>query len=63
MRTSSDATTPGSIGDYYWLARSSSSFFVDPQEELVGVLLMQRFWLPRHYQRWFKTLVYAALTE
>ncbi len=63
VRTSSDATTPGSIGDYYWLARSSSSFFVDPQEELVGVLLMQRFWLPRHYQRWFKTLVYAALTE
>jgi CubicO group peptidase (beta-lactamase class C family) len=62
VRTSSDATTPGSIGDYYWLARSSSSFFVDPQEELVGVLLMQRFWLPRHYQRWFKTLVYAALT-
>jgi CubicO group peptidase (beta-lactamase class C family) len=63
VRTSDAATTPGSIGDYYWLARSSASFFVDPQEELVGVLMMQRFWLPRHYQRWFKTLVYAALTE
>lgn len=60
VRTSHGATTPGSIGDYYWLARASANFFVDPAEELVGVMMVQRFRLSRHYQRWFKTLVYQA---
>jgi CubicO group peptidase (beta-lactamase class C family) len=63
VRTHDWATTPGHIGDYYWVARSSSTFFADPSEDLAGVLLMQRHWLVRHYQRWFKTLVYQAILD
>jgi CubicO group peptidase (beta-lactamase class C family) len=63
VRTQDRATTPGHIGDYYWVARSSSTFFADPTEDLTGVLLMQRHWLVRHYQRWFKTLVYQAIVD
>src|SRR4051794_13296270 len=63
VRTQPEGTVPGRVGDFYWLGRGSTAFFVDPQEELVGVLMMQRFWLVRHFQRWFKTLVYLALEE
>ena len=47
--------------DAWWLGRASTSFFVDPRQELIGVLMTQRYWQARHYQEWFKDLVYRAI--
>jgi CubicO group peptidase (beta-lactamase class C family) len=55
------ATYPGSLGDYWWLGRASTSFFVDPAEELIGVLMLQRYDRAVHYQRLFRALVYQAI--
>ena len=52
----------GSVGEYGWGGYASTSFFVDPQEKLVGLLLTQlapaRFYPIRDE---FKVLVYQAL--
>ncbi len=48
--------------DAWWLGRAATSFFVDARQELIGVLMTQRYWQARHYQEWFKDLVYRALT-
>lgn len=54
---------PGSAGTYYWSGMGGTSFFVDPKEDLVGVLLLlapnQRGW----YRQLFRNLVYACLVD
>jgi CubicO group peptidase (beta-lactamase class C family) len=47
--------------DAWWLGRAATSFFVDPRQELIGVLMTQRYWKARQYQEWFKHLVYQAI--
>jgi CubicO group peptidase (beta-lactamase class C family) len=59
---------PGSAGDYWWLGRGSTIFFVDPAEELTAVLLMQcswqtRWWQARRYHELFRGLVYQAIVK
>jgi CubicO group peptidase (beta-lactamase class C family) len=55
-----EASTLGSVGDYGWAGLYGTTFFVDPKERLIGILLMQR---PnyRKYSRQFRTGVYSAL--
>lgn len=53
----------GSAGDFWWLGRGSTSFFVDPAEDMIGLLMTQRYWRARHYQRLFKNLVYQAVND
>lgn len=54
---------PGSAGDLWWLGRAATCFFVDPQEELVAVMLTQRYWEARRFQAWFKALVCQAIVD
>lgn len=59
---------PGSPGDYWWLGRGSTIFFVDPAEELVAILLMQsswqtRWWQARRYHELFRNLVYQSIVD
>ncbi len=53
---------PGSVGLFYWAGITGSYFWVDPQEELFAVLMVQ---LPvrqiDHYRRLVQTLTYQAL--
>ncbi|WP_165818655.1 serine hydrolase domain-containing protein [Frankia canadensis] len=53
----------GSPGDYWWIGRGSTSFFVDPAEDMIGLFLTQRYWRARHYQRVFKNAVYQAVID
>ncbi len=53
----------GSAGDFWWLGRGSTSFFVDPAEDMIGLFMTQRYWRARHYQRVFKNLVYQAVID
>ena len=54
---------PGSVGPYYWTGAWGTTFFVDPQEKVVALQMIQT---PANaggpYRRTFRTLVYGALT-
>ena len=54
----------GSEGEFGWGGAASTSFFVDPKEQLVGLLLTQL--MPSRYypiRNEFKVLVYQALVD
>ncbi len=55
---------PGSVGEYYWVGATGTTFWVDPREKLVAVMMVQ---LPltqtQHYRSLIRSLVYQALTE
>jgi CubicO group peptidase (beta-lactamase class C family) len=54
----------GTEGEFGWGGAASTSFFIDPQEELVGLLLTQL--MPSRYypiRSEFKVLVYQALVD
>jgi len=54
---------PGSAGDFFWGGAASTFFWVDPQEDLIGLFLTQL--LPSSaypVRRQLRTLVYSAIT-
>ncbi len=55
---------PGSVGNYYWYGIRGTSFWVDPEENLIGVFMIQI--RPNEditFRRQFKRLVYQALID
>ena len=54
---------PGSVGAYYWTGAWGTTFFVDPQEKLIALQMIQ---VPLaqggEYRRAFRNLTYQALT-
>jgi CubicO group peptidase (beta-lactamase class C family) len=56
------APIPGSAGDFYWPGAFATSWWADPKEQLVVVLMMQSP-LGRHYQPLVRSLVYQAIVE
>jgi CubicO group peptidase (beta-lactamase class C family) len=55
--------TPGSKGDAMWAGAWGTSFWVDPKEGLVGILMAQTPSNRIHTRMLFKNLVYAAVVE
>ena len=54
----------GSEGEFGWGGAASTSFFVDPKEKLIGLLLTQL--MPSRYypiRDEFKVLIYQALVD
>ncbi|MEU5691993.1 serine hydrolase domain-containing protein [Actinosynnema sp. NPDC020468] len=62
-RHAGPAAVLGTVGDYWWFGRGSTSFVVDPAEDLVALLMTQKYWRARYYQRVFKNLVYQSLVD
>jgi CubicO group peptidase (beta-lactamase class C family) len=54
---------PGSVGDFYWSGVHGTYFWVDPQEQLVGVLMLCAPDLRRHYRALMRQLVYQAIDD
>jgi len=54
---------PGSVGDFYWSGVHGTYFWVDPQEQLVGVLMLCAPELRRHYRALMRQLTYQALDD
>ena len=52
---------PGSVGDFYWSGVYGTYFWVDPQAQLVGVLMLCAPELRRHYRALMRQLSYQAL--
>lgn len=56
-------TVPGSVGSYFWGGMAGTTFFVDPQEELFAILMLQAPNQREYYRMLFRDLVYAALVD
>jgi CubicO group peptidase (beta-lactamase class C family) len=59
------ADVTGTAGEYYWAGAAGTGFYVDPQEELICILMTQAMpGTPRRYDRYlFKQLVYQAISD
>ncbi len=54
----------GSVGDYFWGGAASTAFWVDPKEELIGIVMTQLIPSSAYpIRREFKTMVYAAIED
>jgi CubicO group peptidase (beta-lactamase class C family) len=65
-KESSDKKSPDileSVGSFSWGGAAATTFWIDPQEELVGLLMTQLLNNPHPFQQQFKVLTYQALTE
>ncbi|MDE0685043.1 MAG: serine hydrolase, partial [Candidatus Poribacteria bacterium] len=54
--------TPESIGSYSWGGAAGTTFWIDPEMELIGLLMMQISDVSSSHDQ-FKKLTYQALTE
>ncbi len=54
---------PGSVGDFYWSGVHGTYFWVDPKEQLVGVLMLCAPDLRRHYRAMMRQMTYQALAD
>jgi CubicO group peptidase (beta-lactamase class C family) len=52
-----------SVGSFSWGGAAATTFWIDPQEELVGLLMTQLLNNRYPFQQQFKVLTYQALTE
>jgi CubicO group peptidase (beta-lactamase class C family) len=53
----------GSVGTYYWGGLAGTTFFVDPAEDLLAVLMLQAPNQREYCRALFRALVYAALVD
>jgi CubicO group peptidase (beta-lactamase class C family) len=54
---------PGSVGWSFWDGAAGTFFWIDPQEKLYAVMMVQLPALSRSYERALNELVYGALVE
>lgn len=55
---------PGSPGDFFWAGIYGTYFWVDPQEKLLAVMMVQMpFAQSGHCRRTLRELVYGALVH
>ena len=55
---------PGSVGLHRWGGWAHTQFWIDPQEQLVGILMLQHVAAAAHpVTTDFRTLVYQALVD
>lgn len=58
------AGNPGSVGAYFWGGFFNTQFFVDPEEELIGIIMTQRFPADRsNLRQKFVNGAYQALVD
>ena len=53
----------GSVGEFYWSGVFGTYFWIDPAEQLVGILMLCAPELRRHYRALIRGLTYQALPE
>jgi CubicO group peptidase (beta-lactamase class C family) len=58
-----ESALPGSVGEYGWSGAAKTYFWVDPQEELIGILMAQYMVSFDTLEKDFQLLAYQALVE
>ena len=54
---------PGRAGEVTWGGAGGTYFFIDPQEELIGILMTTAAGARIQYRKLFQQLVYAAISD
>jgi CubicO group peptidase (beta-lactamase class C family) len=54
---------PGSVGEFFWGGVTGTYFWIDPQEQLIAILMLAAPDQRLHYRYLSRQLVYAALTR
>ena len=54
---------PGSVGDFYWSGVHGTYFWIDPSEQLIGILMLCAPDLRRHYRALMRQLTYQAILD
>jgi CubicO group peptidase (beta-lactamase class C family) len=54
---------PGSEGDYYWGGAGGTYFWVDPEEEMFVIFMMQSPKQRLHYRAAVRDMIYAAIVK
>ena len=54
---------PGSLGDYCWAGYLGTYFWVDPEEELVAVIMIQTRAQRVYYRTFMRDMVYQAIID
>jgi CubicO group peptidase (beta-lactamase class C family) len=63
VTNSADASAPFSPGTYFWGGANGTFFWIDPKEELIGIIMAQvRPYRHLKYISQFEALVYASIT-
>ncbi|HYM02467.1 MAG TPA: serine hydrolase domain-containing protein, partial [Stellaceae bacterium] len=57
------AQIPGSVGQYFWGGLAGTTFWVDPDEQLYAVMLIQAPGQREYYRILFRDMVYAAIAD
>jgi CubicO group peptidase (beta-lactamase class C family) len=57
------AHVPGSVGQYFWGGLAGTTFWVDPQEELFAIMMIQAPGQRDYFRNLFRDLVYAAFDD
>jgi CubicO group peptidase (beta-lactamase class C family) len=57
------ATMPGSVGQYFWGGLAGTTFWVDPEENLFAILLIQAPGQREYYRMLFRDMVYSAFAD
>jgi CubicO group peptidase (beta-lactamase class C family) len=52
-----------STGSYYWGGAAGTAFWIDPEEDLVVVAMMQLMGSPKHFRPDLQISTYQAITE
>ncbi|MFT6645232.1 MAG: CubicO group peptidase (beta-lactamase class C family), partial [Patiriisocius sp.] len=63
IATEKPKTVSGSKGEYTWGGAAGTIFWVDPEEELVGVLMVQMMRNPIGLRQQFKVLTHQAIVD
>lgn len=58
-----DAKSLGSVGQYYWGGAYCTYFFIDPQEKLISILMIQSQPYSDYYSQKMRQFVYQALVD
>ena len=52
-----------SAGTISWGGAAATTFWIDPQEQLIGILMTQLLSNPHPFQRQFRVLAYSAIAD
>ena len=53
----------GSNGEYYWGGAAGTIFWIDPEEELIGIVMIQHMNVQIPLRATFKALTYGAIID